>query len=360
VGEETFFATTRFSRYTRHGLVYPSPARTPGRFWAWLQDRLRSHPYDVLFPMDDAVASVVADRLQELSTRVRVPFPDANAYWSLMDKEKATALAARVGMRVPRTESPVTLAEAVTAAARIGYPVVVRPRQGSGGRGFFCARTREQLELAWTRVRSRFGPTLLQEFIPPGAKYDVCVLMNAAAEARAVFVQQELRHFPLESGTSTLQESVPPPAGLVDASIRLLTSLRWCGVAELEFMVDPRDGSHCFLECNPRFWASLQLAIAAGVDFPYLYYQLATEGDCDEVRTYRVGVRCRWLLPGDILHYLANPHRRQLEPPFWRWRQPDTGFDIIASDDPGPVLGFGLASLRYAFSPGMWRLLLRR
>ena len=58
------------------------------------------------------------------------------------------------------------------------------------------------------------------------------------------------------------------------------------------------------MEVNGRFWNSLPLAIAAGIDFPFLLYRLAIDGDIDPVETYRVGVRSRWLL-GDIRHLIS-------------------------------------------------------
>lgn len=66
-----------------------------------------------------------------------------------------------------------------------------------------------------------------------------------------------------------------------------------------EFRRDARDGVSKLLEINGRFWGSLQLAVDAGVDFPYLLYRLAIDGDVEPVLTYDVGVRLRWWL-GDL------------------------------------------------------------
>ena len=60
------------------------------------------------------------------------------------------------------------------------------------------------------------------------------------------------------------------------------------------------------MEINPRFWGSLNQAICAGVDFPYLLYTMAVEGDVNPVFTYKVGVKARWML-GDcraLIDYL--------------------------------------------------------
>ncbi len=44
----------------------------------------------------------------------------------------------------------------------------------------------------------------------------------------------------------------------------------------LELKVDDADGTPRIMEMNPRFWGSLALALRAGVDFPWLLYQLAS------------------------------------------------------------------------------------
>jgi hypothetical protein len=46
-------------------------------------------------------------------------------------------------------------------------------------------------------------------------------------------------------------------------------------VPMLEFKQDSRTGRPFLMEVNGRFWGSLQLALDAGVDFPYFVFQLA-------------------------------------------------------------------------------------
>lgn len=64
------------------------------------------------------------------------------------------------------------------------------------------------------------------------------------------------------------------------------------------------------MEVNGRFWGSLQLAVDAGVDFPWLLYRLAVGQPVEVSGTWRVGVRSRWLL-GD------------LDSLYWRWFRSD-------------------------------------
>jgi len=77
-----------------------------------------------------------------------------------------------------------------------------------------------------------------------------------------------------------------------------LNEASWHGIAMIEFKVAP-DGTPYLMEINTRFWGSLQLAVDAGVNFPWLLYQLACGDQPGPVKNYTTGVRLRWLL-GDL------------------------------------------------------------
>jgi predicted ATP-grasp superfamily ATP-dependent carboligase len=216
-----------------------------------------------------------------------------------------------------------------------------------------------ELAEAYMHVHSRYPFPLLQGFIRPGDKYDVCLLFNSNSELRASFVQKEIRHFPPDSGPSTVQISVWRP-DLVEKATFLMRKLNWYGVAEVEFMVDPMDGKAKFMEINPRFWGSLHLSIISGVDFPWLLYRLAVDGDVDRVYSYTTGIRCRWLLPGDILHFIYSKKRFSLDPSFFSGRSAGIHDDIWSVNDPLPALGFVLACLRYLPDRQMRKLIFDR
>jgi predicted ATP-grasp superfamily ATP-dependent carboligase len=76
--------------------------------------------------------------------------------------------------------------------------------------------------------------------------------------------------------------------------------LKWHGPAQLEFRLDPRDGKAKLIEMNTRFWGALDLAIQAGIDFPYLSCQMALHGDIKPTYDYKVGVRYRMWFPYEL------------------------------------------------------------
>jgi predicted ATP-grasp superfamily ATP-dependent carboligase len=222
------------------------------------------------------------------------------------------------------------------------------------------AKNKEALYSEYLRVHQKYEFPLIQEYIPPGGvAYGVSALLNDDSEARAIFAHKRIREFPVTGGPSTLRESVWKP-DLINLGFKLLKSMEWYGIAMVEFKEDPRDGIPKLMEVNPRFWGSLELSILSGVDFPYLLYRMVMDGDIRSVTTYKTGVKCRWLLPGDILHFLTNPQRFKMKPSFFNFFDKNMRYDILSFTDPGPTIGFFISFCRHLFNVKKWRYVFRK
>ena len=76
----------------------------------------------------------------------------------------------------------------------------------------------------------------------------------------------------------------------------------------IEFKWDAEENRPKLIEVNARFWGSLNLAIRAGVDFPFLLYRLALGERVEGPAEYRIGLKSRWEL-GDLDHLLIRLKR---------------------------------------------------
>jgi len=343
-GESTRFAPALFSRYCHRRFVHPSAVGRPEDFLAALERELVIGHYDVLFPMELSTQLLVTKHRERLETMVRIPFADADLALRVHDKAFLTSFAMAQGIDCPATFIPRGPAEAAEMAAALPYPVLVKPRHSSGGRGIVRVEGEADFPAGYARVHARYPMPIVQACIPPGGDaLGVAVLMNFASEPRASFAYRRLREYPITGGPSTLRESIWNPE-LQESAERLLSSLGWVGVAMVEFKVHPGDGRPKLLEVNPRFWGSLHHAIVCGMDFPFLLYAMAMEGDVARVHGYRVGVKSRSLLHGELLHFLVNPDRFHLTPALHDFSIPD---DVLSADDPLPTLGriFSLIAL---------------
>jgi len=359
-GEESRVAMSFFSKYCRERLVYPSPRTAPQQWLEWLLDELSKRQYDMLMPMDDETVSIASKNRDLIREYTKVPVPDFATLLRARDKSQTMQIAMQEGVAYPKTFFVKAINEVELAIERLGFPVVIKPRKSSGSRGIVYVRQKDKLVENYLRIHSKYPFPMIQEYIPPGGQScGVFLLFNKDSEPRAVFAHRRLREFPMTGGPSTLRESIYAPE-LVEMATRILKAMNWYGVAMAEFKQDPRDGQYKLMEINPRFWGSLELSILAGVDFPYLLYKMEMDGDIEPVTEYQEGVRCRWLLPGDILHFIYNPKRFKLEPSFFDFSKNNRQDDFISWRDPGPTLGFFLVVLRDLFNLDKWRHALRR
>jgi predicted ATP-grasp superfamily ATP-dependent carboligase len=359
------------SRYCQQIVRVPSPARSPEAFVSALRDEVSRGRHSVVIPADDVTLSLVSQARAQFDGLVALPFPDLETIQTAHDKGALAALASETGIPIPKTvvlRDPTDLEGVIR---HVGLPAVVKARvsrfqhggQWRDGGAVRYVRSAAELAEAVRVVHANAPCPVVQECIP-GDGRGIFVLMNRG-RLRAAFAHRRIREKPPSGGVSVLSESVALDPQLLAHAERLLEALKWHGVAMLEFKRDSRDGVTKLLEINGRFWGSLQLAVDAGVDFPYLLYRLAIDGDVEPVFSYRIGVRLRWWL-GDLDWLLLRlrengslTRRLKAIPDFLRPAGSTARLETFRRDDPAPALAefsqYVRAALRGAVSrlPGL-------
>ena len=339
---EAFGCSSFYSKYTDKKLVYPAPDNQPDLFLKRIIETIRDDKYDVIMPVRDNANLILSKHKRELSHFTRIPIADYDTLMKGRDKAQTLKIAMDNDIPCPQTyfiEDDSDLKEIMN---ELKFPAVIKPHRSSGSRGIKYVQSPKELVQAHDNVQNQYGEAMIQEFIPQGGAYGVSMLFNHG-EPRAIFTHKRLREYPNSGGPSTLRESVRFPEIEEYATI-LLKALDWHGVAMVEFRVDPRDKKPKLMEINPRFWGSLQLAIHAGVDFPYLLYKMAIDGDVEPVFEYKTGVKVRWFLLGDILWFLGVSNKLKALPEFLKFR--GMGYDVLSLSDPMPAIGAILDGLK--------------
>ena len=353
IGETTRLATAAFSKYCSQAIVYPSPRIDPERFIAHIDHTLSQRSFEMLLAMEDLTLDLVTRHRDRLSRLTYLPVVSNAELRSAQRKDNILKLAASLGIPTPQTWFISALDQVEALKHTLPYPVVIKPRVGGGAVGVAYPRNSDELADQYRKVHRRFPFPLIQEKIPAaGTGYGASFLMDDSSRVKAAFVHKRLREYPITGGASTLRESVRYDT-LRDMGETLLKALNWFGVAMVEFKIDPRRGTPVLMEINPRFWGSLALAIEAGVNFPYLLLRLARGEKFKPVEHYAVGKKCRWLLPGDLMHFIYNPHRTRLKPSFFSFWRKDTVYDILSLRDPLPTLARSLTPLTFLYDPDM-------
>ncbi len=331
------FSISFYSKYCKDSFTIPNPKKGD-KFSDCVLDIVKHRNYDVLLPIGFASVSQISKIKDKLDRYVKVPIADAGSIRIAGNKNQTFHFAEKIGIPTPKTFYPKDVEEVYDISKNIEYPVVVKGSEESGYVGY--ANSPEELVAGYTKIH-KYSP-IIQEYIS-GDGYGFFALYNHG-EPRAIFMHKRLREYPVTGGPSTFAESVYDPR-LKELGLKLLDSLNWHGVAMVEFKKDAKKGEFVLMEINPKFWGSLELAIASGVDFPHLACMMAINGDIEPVFEYKKGVRFRWLFPGDMFHAITNP--RAIPRFFADFRGRDVQYDIELSDPTPNIIQLGMTAAEF-------------
>ncbi|MDQ6859267.1 MAG: ATP-grasp domain-containing protein [Chloroflexota bacterium] len=257
--------------------------------------------------------------------------PPGAAQRALGEKTSARRLAAAAGVPVADgTMQPLTdEAEARVTAERIGYPILLKPAGGGGGKGMRVVRAPGELTAAWRastgEATTAFGaPALLMErLVHPARHVEVQVL--ADAYGNVVWLGE--RDCSVQRRHQKLIEETPGP-GVSDAlrerlgaaAVKVATAAAYVNAGTAEFLVAP-DGTFVFLEMNTRLQVehpvtelvtgldlvALQLRIAAGERLPFAQDGIRRTGAAIELRITAEDPFAGFLPQGGRVEFVREP-----------------------------------------------------
>ena len=264
-----------YSRYVTRRLQQPSQTHT-GDFHAWLRAQDKQRNYALIVPATEA--SLLGLRLLEENDplRSKAVIPSNNSLDIALDKEKTWQLARELGVPVPASDLILSVAEIGQAEQ---FPVVLKPTHSK----VTVAGELRTLEVAVVKDETErqeqlmrwlpLTPVQQQQYVF-GCGVGVEFLFNRGQKVWH-FAHERMHEYPLTGGASSYRRSIIPPPDMLHDAEKLLTVLKWHGVAMVEFKMDAQ-GHYWLMEINPRLWGSVALSIDAGVNFPLGLLQVAS------------------------------------------------------------------------------------
>ena len=172
------------------------------------------------------------------------------------DREKFKQILDQLGLKQPQNETALEPEDAAEKAARIGYPILLRPSFVLGGRGMFIVYDEEELAGV---VQEAFAvapgkPVLLDKFLEEAIELDV----DCISDGETTVVGGMLQHIEfagVHSGDAAMV--LPPhdlPKEMIDevrqASHDLAKAIGVIGLMNIQFAI--KDGELFLIEVNPR------------------------------------------------------------------------------------------------------------
>ena len=332
----------RFSRCAHRFSLCP-PAVEEQRFLQFLRDlAVRENLKGwIIYANDDRTVGVLSRHKKELEEFYRVPVPDWEITKAAIDKRLTHDLAKKAGVPYPRTFYPKGVAD--LDRPDLAFPVIIKPAirdnyYDKARKKAVRADDLDELRREYLKASSLIDPAeiMIQELIPGGAGnlYSYGSLHTPRGVLGKVVARRTRQH-PVEFGRVTTHAETVRLPELEDMGRRLLETMGFQGISEVEFMQDPRDGTYKLIEINARFWAWHSLAIAAGVDLPYVMY-LDMLGEKAQAGDFEEGVHWfRLLVDLPVSAIQATKGRLDLGAYLRSWRGRRT-FSVFSWRDPLP------------------------
>ena len=234
----------------------------------------------------------LADRGVLDARGVEVIGANAEAIATAEDRDRFKAAMQEIGLAVPRSGFAHSLDEALAIGESIGFPIMVRPSYILGGAGTGIAATREDLvRLAAEGLdASPISEVLVERSIAGQKEFELEVMRDNADNCVVVCSIENLDPMGVHTGDSI---TVAPAQTLTDVEYQAMRDaafacIRRVGVetggSNVQFAVDPTDGTQVVIEMNPRVSRSSALASkATGFPIAKIAARLAVGYRLDEI-----------------------------------------------------------------------------
>ncbi len=298
--EASFASLSRYARAHHH--VRDAGDQQEG-FLTDVAAAVAERGYEIVFCSYESGLMALSRRREAIAPAVW-PYASYEVVRRTFDKLDLFHAVLAAGLNAPHTEP----ADEAALATWSG-PVVVKARNHVPQRfdtEIFPGP--EQAAALVERTVAEGGEPLLQRPLS-GTMGAVVIVAGRGGEMLAEIHQEATRTWPPGAGDTVLGRVVAPDPELSRGIARLVAELGWQGLAQIELFRAP-DGTVAITDFNGRFYGSMALAIAAGVNVPAIWARDALGLDPwggGARREARLGARFQWLNRDLAAGYAQGP-----------------------------------------------------
>jgi predicted ATP-grasp superfamily ATP-dependent carboligase len=273
----------RFSRFVGKFHRCPGLRDDPAGYLSFVEKLLVERPFDVLLPIHEQ-GFVFARVKQRFETRVGLALPVFESYRTAHSKAGFSRLLDELRLPQPATRIVASPSE---LRAAIRFPCVVKTSIGTASRGIWFVRDEAALTMALQELGAKdafAGEVLVQDLVA-----------GATEKAQAVFSRGQLLGFHAykqiaagAGGGEAIKQSVRRPKVRADVAT-IGERLGWHGALSVDIIM-PEEGSHLFIDCNPRLVEPMS-AYLAGLDLVDLLLRVSQGKTAEPAPDSREGVR---------------------------------------------------------------------
>lgn len=233
-----------------------------------IRDVVRRRGIDVILATSEHAIDFISsnhDALRGICATVATPGRREHAIaW---DKGEFSCFMAEQGMPYPATCFVTAGPEFESAVRSLTPPLLLKPVKTFGGIGMVRFDTHEDLLAHVRAARLPERRFIVQSFVD--GRDGGCNVLCRDGKILVSTIQRGVVHSMDPYGAPSCVDVVRDDR-ILEQVARLVKSLHWSGVANIDYRLHEPDHSITVLEVNPRYWGSLFASFFAGVNFPYL------------------------------------------------------------------------------------------
>jgi D-aspartate ligase len=270
---------TRFAKFKK----CPDPLHHENEFIDFLYDFCKSQKIKpVLIPTNDKWAHAISKhktRLQEVSLPCVADF---DVISKLINKDEFYRIGQSKQYMTPLTWD-------VDNPGDLKFPAVAKPvfrgissNTTDTGKFSFLENNRltlinnqQELSAFLEKAGNYKIHMIIQQYVRgmSDAMYTVGIYADKNSELKAIFTGRKVRGYPADSGDNIVGESCKVPEILIENTRRIVTEMKYTGIAEFEYKKDAETGEFYLIEINPRAWSWIGITPWCGVNIPLIAYQ---------------------------------------------------------------------------------------
>jgi predicted ATP-grasp superfamily ATP-dependent carboligase len=294
-----------YSKFADKKVFFPSPKKDPSGFYEALLIQLKKEKYDLLMPVGFLSFEVCMQHKEEIKKHTHVTLTNDESFALASNKNKTYRFAQENGIACPKTYFLKSKAD--IKILETPFPIVIKAPFEMGKNVVEYAHSKNEMIEKFEMLCNTYDfkepdlPVVQQYIIGEGFGF-----FAYYEEGKCIkkFMHRRIREYPVSGGASVCAESFYDEK-LEENGKKMLDLVKWNGVAMVEFKKHS-DGEYKLMEINPKFWGSLELALASGVDFPYCLIQQQRGQKIEANESYKQ-VRFQWVLNGELFHFFSNP-----------------------------------------------------
>jgi carbamoyl-phosphate synthase large subunit len=247
----------------------------------------KEHNVKALISLNDLELPIIAANKERFLAIGATPIvSEAEVIDICFDKYKTAQFIESIGLYTPKTFVNLDSAKEALKSGDLTYPLILKPRWGSGSIGIEFVNNDEELDEIYALLNKKIKKTILatasvgDEYILiqqciKGQEYGMDVMNDLQGNNLGVAVKMKLS---MRAGETDKAKTVAND-DIAEIGRTIAKNLHHIG--NLDCDVFEKDGKYYVLELNPRFGGGFPFSYEAGVNFPKAIIELLKGNEVD-------------------------------------------------------------------------------